>query len=80
MQVAQELPDVSAWGWKDENESYQPIWMKITEASKALKELERCSCQRNCGGRCSCKSIDLAKNFANEMDSVHRSFSSKQVL
>ena len=57
------------------------MWMLIDPKTHVhVQKFERCSCQRNCGGRCSGKSIDLAKNFANEMDSVHRSFSSTQVL
>ena len=47
LQPLQELPDTEAWGWKDVDGCYLPMWMMAPEASKVLKELKHCSCRKN---------------------------------
>ena len=59
MQLLQDLPDIEAWGWKDVDGCYLPMWMMAPEASKVLKELKHCSCRKNCGGRCICRRFEV---------------------
>ena len=49
--------DLTQWGWKEENDLLTPHWTTLPEASKACKELVKCSCKTKCGSRCQCKKI-----------------------
>ena len=59
LELHQVLPNPSKGGWKIVNNSNQPIWMKLNEVSKALTELKKCKCMKNCSQRCTCKQYNL---------------------
>ena len=58
-----ELPSPSNWGWqKGPDQTWQPIWTNLPQASQACQEMLRCSCKAEKGcrqQRCKCFKADL---------------------
>lgn len=55
----QQLPCPSEWGWEQIEDTWQPCWTTIQEASKACCELVHCNCTKGCQKRCKCKKASL---------------------
>ena len=53
------IPSPAAWGWKWNEESWEPVWATVPEAPKACKQLIKCACQLKCSSRCSCHRASL---------------------
>ena len=60
LNLQQNLPDPSHWGWKKSNGKWIPVWTTIDQASRAMRELIKCGCKLECTqGRCKCKKAGL---------------------
>ena len=54
------LPSPDEWGWqKSDTQTWQPLWTKLPEASKAIQELIKCKCMKGCKTNCKCKKANL---------------------
>lgn len=58
-----EVPDPSDWGWTRACDTgpWQPLWTLLPEATKACRELTKCSCKTGCrkSRGCGCARKDL---------------------
>ena len=54
-----EMPSPANWGWQRNSDSgpWSPLWITLSEAAKACRELLKCQCKNlKCvSGRCTCK-------------------------
>ena len=48
-------------GWICTSDDYKPLWTKMPEASKVIRQLVKCKCNpaKGCTGRCTCIKADL---------------------
>ena len=55
------LPNIEEWGWRLNDSMPIPYWTALPEASAAIKELIKCSCNpaKGCKGNCKCIQTDL---------------------
>ena len=54
------LPPPTSWGWmKAVDNSYEPNWTTLPEASAACNELVACKCKKGCLRNCKCKKLAL---------------------
>ena len=53
------LPSPQDWGWIKVDDTWNPYWTSLPEASKVCHELIRCGCKKACRGLCKCKNSDL---------------------
>ena len=54
--IQQEIPNISELGWhKDINNTWQPLWTTLSDASMACVILLHCGCLMSCMGMCKCK-------------------------
>lgn len=61
-QPQQQAPSPENWGWMldKESRSWTPVWTTLPVASKACRELVKCSCKTDSGcSRCSCGKVGL---------------------
>lgn len=58
----QDAPTPANFGWKYNEETWQPIWMTIPEASQSCRQLIKCGCKVEplCSNSCFCKKAGLA--------------------
>ena len=54
-----ELQCPSKWGWSKEDDSWKIVWTSLEPISKCCRELTKCGCKMECGGRCKCKKAGL---------------------
>ena len=57
-----DLPQPNEWGWiRTGDDGYKPLWTKLPEASKVIRQLVKCKCnpENGCTGRCTCIKADL---------------------
>lgn len=48
------IPDPADWGWLMVSKRWQPLWIAKPVISKALKQLVRCGCTKECKNPCTC--------------------------
>ena len=50
------LPNPNEWGWKENNNKYDILWMTLPQVSSVCQELTRCGCnpEKGCKGRFKC--------------------------
>ena len=54
------LPSPTDWGWVQTSEqTYEPHWTTLPEASEVCRELVSCKCQKGCTKKCKCKKAKL---------------------
>ena len=54
------LPSPDEWGWqKSDTQTWQPLWTKLPEASRAIQELIKCKCMKGFKKNCKCKKANL---------------------
>ena len=55
------LPCPSQWGWKREDDCWEPHWTSLPPVSKACREFIKCGCypEKGCRNRCKCVRADL---------------------
>ena len=51
LQSMQELPSSVDWGWKEDG---NPYWTDLPEASRGVRMLLKCGCQKGCKKQCTC--------------------------
>ena len=49
------LPSLTDWGWIKTSGVYEPLWTKLSEASKIYQDLVSCKCKEGCVKKCKCK-------------------------
>ena len=54
----QDIPSPQDYGWTKDSGSWLPVWMTISDVSKACQELVKCSCKGNCS-TCKCGKANL---------------------
>lgn len=53
------LPSPNDWGWKMGSNEWELFWTTQPEATKACRDLLRCSCKKGCRGQCKCNKAAL---------------------
>lgn len=56
----QNLPSAEDWGWKREDQNWQPFWTTLPEATKSCVELVKCGCRKACRPPCKCVRASLS--------------------
>ena len=56
----QSLPSPADWGWREDHNTWRPLWTTLPEASKSCRELIRCGCTRNCRSNCKCSKASVS--------------------
>ena len=51
----QDIHNFSDWGWEKDNNTWQPLWTTLSDASTACAILLHCGCLKACIGMCKCK-------------------------
>ena len=46
-------------GWQKTEQTMEPKWTTLPEASTVCRELIRCGCKKGCSGKCKCSTADL---------------------
>ena len=49
-----ELQCPSEWGWSKKGDDWEVVWTTLEPISKSCRELTKCGCKTDCGGRCKC--------------------------
>ena len=54
----QDIPSPQDFGWTKDSGSWLPVWMTISDVSKACQKLVKCSCKGNCS-TCKCGKANI---------------------
>ncbi|KAE8742548.1 hypothetical protein FOCC_FOCC011900 [Frankliniella occidentalis] len=54
LDLTQNLPSPAQYGWVETERGWKPAWTDLPPASKACRELLKCSCKKGCTNRCKC--------------------------
>ena len=68
-----QIPSPSQWGWRLENNQWQPVWTTLPKAANACTELINCTCKKECTRSNAAELVFPALNYVdantrNKMD------------